>query len=850
MDITEVRRQFVAYASGDLSEAELRNGIRTALVNDPVLSTAYIALTEAYRRADVIDAELQSSIVADIAEFSASAQRQPAVRRVHEPSGPSDATLVVAPPAGADWDSADWLTQSTAAVSRGTVLNDHYELIEELGRGGMGVVYKALDRRAAELHDKHCYVAVKVLSEDFKRHPLAVRSLQRETRKAQRLAHPNILTVFCFDRDGGTAFMVMELLLGHSLDQLIRKDGKQGLPLQRVSQIVKSLGSALSHAHAQGIIHSDFKPSNAFLTDEGVVKVLDFGIARAAPSAGWGDYTLFDAGQLGAVCPAYATLEMLNGEQPDVRDDVFALAAVTYELLTGRHPFNRIDAQKAREAGLEPLPVRGISRTQWQALKRGLAFERKARTPSIDEFVAPFIARRARGASGWVAAATMFGLAIGLSLFAWSRWAGDGPLRARIDQLEGSLQTWLAAEVHEVVTAGRVEHAERRLAKLDPAAPAYLDEALASRDDLRVLGTLAPASPTFVRARSALADAVSRRVADDLADDDIAGAETLLRDVSGVLSEQDLVAARASLAAAEKAVGKRGAAALEAEAARAAVREELSTLISKPDVSERWATSVHELMRKLAPLVPADDPAFSTARQIAVSTFVIAAVAAHEAKQYTSAANLLDTARSFDPQSSQIAQEAAAIARDRSASGSGTADIPQRATEAIDGYALLARKQLAGGEVDAALQTLANARRKFGRDEQLKQLEVRYVTIAEVYDVLSTAVSLNTSEQRTALEQLRITEGDDYAATERMLARALGNRIADERAAGRPLVAASLLRSGREIFPDEAVLFEPAAPDQPVVQEPSKGAQAQSSATAENVTPAQSATEPDDSSSH
>ena len=132
----------------------------------------------------------------------------------------------------------------------------------------------------------------------------------------------------------------------------------------------------------------------------------------------------------------------------------------------------------------------------------------------------------------------------------------------------------------------------------------------------------------------------------------------------------------------------------------------------------------------------------------------------------------------------------------------------------------------------------------------MKRLEVRYVTIAEIYDVLSTAVALNTSEQRAALEQLRITEGDDYDATEQMLARTLGSRIADERAADRPLLAASLLRSGREIFPDEAALLDHAASEQRAVQEPSTGARTHPSATAENVTPTRSATAPDDPSSH
>jgi hypothetical protein len=415
MEIADVHRRFAAYASGGVTEIELRNVIRSALLEQPSQSEAYIALTEAYRYANVIDADLQSDIVADITEITgprhAANEAPPPPRSTTDtlfadasfagrtdlrasrtgpaaqPSGGLTKIAATGPGSvtgsrrtgsttGSNWDLPEWTTQPATQLFPGCVLNDHYVLLEELGRGGMGIVYKALDRRAAELNDKHCYVAIKILGEDFRRHPLAIRALQRETRKAQTLAHPNILTVHCFDRDGGNAFMVMELLTGQSLDQLLRTEGRAGLPLRRVIGIVKALGAALEYAHERGIIHSDLKPSNIFITEDGSVKVLDFGIARAAPSvATLGDqhHTVFDAGQLGAVCPAYASIEMLNGDAPDVRDDVFAVAMVTYELLTGRHPFNRIDAAKARQAGLQPRRVWGLSGAQWRILKQGLA---------------------------------------------------------------------------------------------------------------------------------------------------------------------------------------------------------------------------------------------------------------------------------------------------------------------------------------------------------------------------------------------------------------------------------------------------------------------------------------------
>jgi serine/threonine protein kinase len=166
-----------------------------------------------------------------------------------------------------NWDTDARLTEVAAPLYPGSVIRDRFVLVDELGRGGMGVVYKAYDRSRGDVKDR--YVAIKVLNEEFKRHPLAVRALQREARKAQRLAHPNVVSVHDFDRDGGNVYMVMELLSGRPLDQVLRDDGQGGIPLGPAMQIIKSLGAALSYAHEQDIVHCDFKPSNAFLGRDG-----------------------------------------------------------------------------------------------------------------------------------------------------------------------------------------------------------------------------------------------------------------------------------------------------------------------------------------------------------------------------------------------------------------------------------------------------------------------------------------------------------------------------------------------------------------------------------------------------
>lgn len=276
----------------------------------------------------------------------------------------------------------------SAGITVGSIVKNRFIVQEVLGSGGMGTVFRATDMRRQEAQDQQPDVAIKVLNAEFRNDPGLFIALQRETKKTQLLAHPNIVTVYDFDKDGDNVFMVMELLEGKALSRFIRDEAVVGIPFKSAWHIIRGLALALAYAHKKNIIHSDFKPGNVFITAEGDVKVLDFGIACAfvKPDVPH-DETVFNARDLGALTPAYASLEMLQGKAPDPSDDVYALACVCYEILSGKHPFGRLSAQKALDVNLEVPVIRGLDRRVRSALTHALALKREQRTATIDDFL-------------------------------------------------------------------------------------------------------------------------------------------------------------------------------------------------------------------------------------------------------------------------------------------------------------------------------------------------------------------------------------------------------------------------------------------------------------------------------
>jgi formylglycine-generating enzyme required for sulfatase activity len=286
-------------------------------------------------------------------------------------AGTGTSSQWIEPPAGAPVSSAE--------VATGRLLGGRYLLERKLGEGGMGVVFFASDQEV-----KGETFAIKVLKPEIREHPEALALLREEVRKTRALGHPNIVGVYSLNSDPDCVYMLMEYLEGKTLDVLLDEDFGRGLPFERAWPLIQDIGAALAFAHDRSVIHSDLKPANVFVTTGGKAKLVDFGIARAARGRPRG----VDPAALGALTPAYASCEMLEGHDPDNRDDIYALACVLYEMLSGKHPFGGRSAVEARDEKRKPAAIQALSRAQNAALAAALSFDREQRTASVEALVA------------------------------------------------------------------------------------------------------------------------------------------------------------------------------------------------------------------------------------------------------------------------------------------------------------------------------------------------------------------------------------------------------------------------------------------------------------------------------
>ena len=209
----------------------------------------------------------------------------------------------------------------------GRVIGNRYEIINRIGNGGMATVYKAKDITLNR------FVAVKVLREEFTTDAEFIKRFNIEAQSAASLAHPNIVSIFDVGQEDNIYYIVMELIQGKTLKEIIDEDGV--LPWKWSLNIAIQIASALETAHKHNIIHRDIKPHNIIITEDGVAKVTDFGIAKAVSNS---TITAFGT-TIGSV--HYFSPEHARGGYTDAKSDLYSLGVVMYEMLTGRVPFDR-----------------------------------------------------------------------------------------------------------------------------------------------------------------------------------------------------------------------------------------------------------------------------------------------------------------------------------------------------------------------------------------------------------------------------------------------------------------------------------------------------------------------------
>ncbi|MDH3415083.1 MAG: TonB family protein [Gammaproteobacteria bacterium] len=409
-------------------------------------------------------------------------------------------------------------------LESGLHLNDRYEIIELINTGGMGLIYKAVDRqRIADGADK-AYVAIKILRQSLAAPEKLRLALEREASRAQSLAHPNIINIFDCAEHEGKFFLVMEWLQGESVNDLLRRTRGLQLAQEFAWPLIAGAATGLQYAHSNNIVHADINPSNIFITDDDEIKLLDFGVARNCGVPEQDEtYERFSW-----VTPTYASPEVLSEETPVFEDDVFSLACVAYRLLKGSHPFGGSPSIVAEKKQLMVEPIPGLAEEDWKFLRQALSYKREDRPKSVSGFLRDRQGTSAVGRSSpWFAREKspwrLMAVAGAIAAIAGFLWLLKGEPQ---NELVPPAATQAGEEASAAETADRTTPAEIE-SLLGNASQAMNEQRLVSPDDAsarffysQVMG-IEPANPTALRGLRAISDEFVRRANEAVRADDL-----------------------------------------------------------------------------------------------------------------------------------------------------------------------------------------------------------------------------------------------------------------------------------------------------------------------------------------
>jgi serine/threonine protein kinase len=370
----------------------------------------------------------------------------------------------------------------------GELLRNRYRIQGIVGRGGMGIVYAAIDQYRVNEEDGGQRVAIKVLNSDTALRPQLLEELRGEFQRLQALSHPNIVRVHDFDRDKELTFFTMEHLSGASLGRVLGIRNSAALHRAHALAIIRQVGAAVAYAHSRGVVHGDLNPRNVFITDDGEIRVLDFGAShrmRPDPAISEPD----DPSRIAVATPSYASCEMLVGRLADTRDDIYSLACISYVLLRGKHPFHGNNALVARTRHLTPKRPAALSGRQWRALKAGLQVDRKNRPEDMSAWLdelspsrkpvtlpsLPTLTSAQPPREGNAAWASVGLIALAAGIFWWAQANTDLVRRAaaEVASTSAALQSQVSGEVRTRAAAISPPQADQRMAPpaAQPVAP-------------------------------------------------------------------------------------------------------------------------------------------------------------------------------------------------------------------------------------------------------------------------------------------------------------------------------------------------------------------------------------------
>lgn len=268
----------------------------------------------------------------------------------------------------------------------GTLVKGRYRLDTHLGFGGIGQVFAATDLEAERQKQHDPRVTLKMIAVDLKREPQALMAMKIAVSRIKSLRHKNIVMTHGIETDQDRLFVVMEPLFGRWLGERIRAVRNIGISQELAWPIIEGIADGLAFAHANGVVHSDLSPYAIFLTNDGTPKIMNFGLVHALPTSNEA-MDLLDTMTLRAYSEAYTTNVWATHGTPHPADDLYPLGVIAYELLTGKHPYQRSSLNVARQKNLSAAAIPGLKRRAAKLISHCLSFERRDRPDDAARFL-------------------------------------------------------------------------------------------------------------------------------------------------------------------------------------------------------------------------------------------------------------------------------------------------------------------------------------------------------------------------------------------------------------------------------------------------------------------------------